>query len=76
MTEALLVLCQPPLEEKTENWLIQEMIDFAIQRMQVAAMARRELLETMVQRIYTSVLDKMTEIVSQQMASINDDEAS
>ena len=76
MTEALLALCQPVIEKRVESGLIQEIIDFAIQRMQITAMAKREIIGAMVQRIYDSVLDKMAEIVSMQMSTTTPEEAS
>uniref|UniRef100_A0A5K3EVS5 Radial spoke head protein 3 homolog n=1 Tax=Mesocestoides corti TaxID=53468 RepID=A0A5K3EVS5_MESCO len=61
MTEALVNLCFPKLAYSVVSWIIEEMVTLAVNNLQLAANARREILQSTALEIYNEVIDEAIE---------------
>ncbi|CDS43438.1 ras gtp binding protein d [Echinococcus multilocularis] len=66
MTQALIKICYPIIELRVALWVIDEMVDFLVQRVFAVATAHKVVVERMVQETFEMVLDETVEWMEKQ----------
>ncbi len=70
MTEALTKQVIPKLRESVALWLIKKMTDLAIERLETAASARKQLLRTTTREILIEIVDRVADEQAQRLEAL------